>query len=109
MATWFNLRLITAEIPDRYYRGGPLAMFSAELSTARGRPLTMRHRAVSLARALAPIADLGRFRAPEARLILHLRDPLMGDQFLAFAGPLETDLDWAIAAIEEVKASGQVG
>ena len=108
MATWFNLRFITAEIPDRYYRAGPLALFSAELFTAGGRPLTVCHRAVSLARALVPIAELGMFRAPEARLILHVRDPLMGDQFLALAGPLETDLDWAVAAIERVKDSGQV-
>jgi hypothetical protein len=46
------------------------------------------------------------FRAPEARLILHVHDPLMGDQVLPLAGPLETDRDWEVAAIERVKAAG---
>jgi hypothetical protein len=108
MATWFNLRLIAAEIPDRYCRGGPLVLFSAELFTAGGRQLTMRKRAVSLAGALTLIAELGMFRAPEARLILHLYDPVTGDRFLPLAGPLESDQGWEVAAIERLKVSGQL-
>jgi hypothetical protein len=109
MATWFNLRCITAEIPDRHNRGGPLALFSAALFTAGGRQLTMRKRAVSLAGALTLIAELGMFRAPEPRLMLHIRDPIVGDAFLALSGPLESDNAWAEAAIEQLKASEQFG
>jgi hypothetical protein len=103
MATWFNLRLITAEIPDRYYRGGPLALFSAELFTAGGRQLTMRRRAVSLAGALTLIAELDMFRAPAPRLILHVYDPFLGDQFLTLSGPLEANADWAEEAISRLR------
>jgi hypothetical protein len=102
MATWFNLRFITAEIPDRYYQGGPLALFSAELFTAGGRQLTMRKQAVSLAGALMLIAHLGMFRAPEPRLILHFHDPITGDYFLPLAGPLEADSKWEEDAIDRL-------
>ena len=106
MATWFNLRLITSEIGDRFYPlgDGPLGLFTAGLYTAQGRRLTSRLRAPSLARALAPIRELGMFRAPESRLVLHIKDPLTGDTFLPLAGPEETDDEWAEAAIERLKA-----
>ena len=48
------------------------------------------------------------FRAPEARLVLHIQDPVTGDAFLPLAGPLETDDAWAEAAIERLKASRQL-
>ena len=108
MATWFNLTLITREIGDRWYppANGSLPLFTAALYTARGRRLTCLRRAVSLARALASIGELGVFRAPEPRLVLHIRDPLAGDMFLALAGPLESDDGWLEAAIERLKAVG---
>jgi hypothetical protein len=108
MATWFNLPLITGEIEDRWYPAGNglLPLFSATLYTAQGRRLTFLRRAVSLARALAPIGELGMFCAPEPRLVLHIRDPLAGDTFMPLAGPLETEEKWADAAIERLKASG---
>jgi hypothetical protein len=110
MATWFNLSLIASEIGDRYYPigDGPLLLFTAALYTAQGRRLTFRLRAVSLACALAPIWELGMFLAPEPRLVLHIGDPLMGDTFLPLAGPQETDSGWAEAAVEQLKASGQL-
>jgi hypothetical protein len=45
------------------------------------------------------------FCAPEPRLVLHISDPI-ADTFLAMAGPLETDDEWAKVAIERLKASG---
>jgi hypothetical protein len=69
----------------------------------------MRKRAVSLAGALTLIAELGMFRAPEPRLMLHIRDALAGDAFLALSGPLENDDGWAEAAIKRLKASEQLG
>jgi hypothetical protein len=110
MATWFNLSLVASEIGDRYYPTGkgPLLLFTAILYTARGRQLTPCVRAVSLARALSPIWDLGMFPSPEPRLVLHIGDPLRGDVFLPLAGPQETDEGWVETAIEELKASGQL-
>jgi hypothetical protein len=110
VATWFNLPLIMSEIGDRWYPvgNGPLVLFTAVLYTAQGRQLSLRTRAPSLARALDPIAEMGLFRAPEARLVLHIVDPVTGDTFLPLAGPLETDDGWAAAAIERLKASGQM-
>jgi hypothetical protein len=46
------------------------------------------------------------FCAPEPGLVLHIRDPLAGDTFMPLAGPLETEDEWAEAAIERLKASG---
>jgi hypothetical protein len=46
------------------------------------------------------------YRAPEARLVLHIHDPIAGDEFLPLAGPLETE-SWAEAAIELLKLSRQ--
>jgi hypothetical protein len=109
VATWFNLPLITSEIGDCYYTAGPLALFTATLYTAQGRRLTLHLRTVSLARALAPIGELGMFLAPEPRLVLHISDPIAGDTFLALAGPLETEDGWAGAAIERLKASSNWG
>ena len=111
MATWFNLALIASEIGDRWYPAGngSLPLFTAALYTAQGRRLTFLRRAVSLARALAPIGELGMFCAPEPRLVLHIRDPLACDTFLPMAGPLENDNGWAEAAIERLKASKQLG
>jgi hypothetical protein len=108
MATWFNLALIARQIGDRWYPegNGSLPLFSAALYTAQGRQLTLLRRTVSLARALAPIGELGMFLAPEPRLVLHIGDPLFGDMFLALAGPLESEDGWAEAAIERFKASG---
>jgi hypothetical protein len=62
MATWFNLALITSEIPDRSYPpdNGPLVLFTATLYTTQGQRLSLHLRAVSLARALEPIAELGK-------------------------------------------------
>jgi hypothetical protein len=110
MATWFNLSLIASEIGDRYYPpgDGPLLLFTAVLYTAHGRQLTPCVRAVSLARALAPVWELGMFPSPEPRLVLHIGDPVSGDVFLALAGPQVSDDGWAEAAIEQVKASGQL-
>ena len=106
MATWFNLPLITSEIGDRFYPlgDGPLGLFTAGLYTAQGRRLTSRLRAPSLAGALAPINELGMFRAPESRLVLHIGDPLTGDTFLPLAGPGEIDDKWVEAAIERLRA-----
>jgi hypothetical protein len=108
MATWFNLALIAREIGDRWYPSGngSLPMFTAALYTAQGRRLTFLRRAVSLARALAPIGELGMFCAPEPRLVLHISDPLAGDTFMPLAGPLQTEDEWAEAAIERLKALG---
>jgi hypothetical protein len=88
---------------------GSLLLFTAGLYTAQGRRLTSLRRAVSLARALAPIGELGMFRALEPRLMLHIRDPLAGDAFLALSRPLENDDGWAGAAIKRLKASEQLG
>jgi hypothetical protein len=110
MATWFNLALITSEIGDRWYPAvnGSLLLFTAGLYTAQGRRLTSLRRAVSLARALAPIGELGMFLVPEPRMVLHISDPLAGDVFLALAGPLESDDGWAEVAIERLKSSGHL-
>jgi hypothetical protein len=110
MATWFNLTLITSEIGDRWYPApnGSLPLFTAALYTAQGRRLTSLRRAVSLARALAPIGELGMFCAPEPRLVLHIRDPLAGDVFLPLGGPRDTDDGWAEAVIERLKSSGHL-
>ena len=43
------------------------------------------------------------FPSPEPRLILRIGDPLIGDTFLAIAGPHETD-GWAEVAIKRLKA-----
>ena len=108
MATWFNLALIASEIGDRWYPAGngSLPLFTAALYTSQGRRLTFLRRAVSLARALAPIGELGMFCAPEPRLVLHISDPLAGDTFMPLAGPLQTEDEWAEAAIERLKALG---
>jgi hypothetical protein len=107
MATWFNLSLIASEIGDRYYPAadGPLLLFTAVLYTAGGRQLTSRRRTVSLARALAPVWELGMFPSPEPRLVLYIGDPIRGDLLLPLAGPHEIDDGWVEAAIEQVKAS----
>jgi hypothetical protein len=107
MATWFNLSLIASEIGDRWYPlgDGPLLLFTADLYTAQGRRLTSRLRAVSLARALAPVRELGMFASPEPRLILHITDPLAGDTFLPLVGPQETEDGWVEAAIVQLKDS----
>jgi hypothetical protein len=47
------------------------------------------------------------YRAPEARLVVHIRDQLAGDTFLALSGPLERDNEWVWPAIERVKALWQ--
>jgi hypothetical protein len=111
VATWFNLTLLD-EIADRgYFRGenGTVRVFETALYTADARPiLGTRHNAVFLSRALAPIRRLGMFQAPAPRLVLHIRDPLVGDRFLALAGPNETESGWAEAAIERLKASKQL-
>jgi hypothetical protein len=111
MATWFNLALIASEIGDRWYpaANGSLPLFRAALYMAQGRRLTSLWSAISLARALAPIGELGMFRAPGPRLMLHIRDQLAGDAFLALSGPLENDNGWAEAAIKRLKASEQLG
>ena len=111
MATWFNLALIAGQIGDRWYPAGngSLPLFSASLYTSQGRRLTFLRRAVSLARALAPIGELGMFCAPEPRLVLHISDPLAGDIFLPMAGPLETNYEWPKVPIERLKASKQLG
>jgi hypothetical protein len=107
MATWFNLGLL-GEIEDRsYFRqdDGTLPVFEAALYTGDGRPIPgTRHQAVFLSRALAPIRDLGMFRAPGARLVVHISNPLAGDTFLALEGPNETEAGWAERAIERLKA-----
>jgi hypothetical protein len=110
MATWFNLSLVASEIGDRYYPpgNGPLLLFTAVLYTARGRQLTPCVRAVSLARALSPIWELGMFPSPEPRLVLYIGDPLKGDVFLPLAGPQETDDGWVEMAIEQLKAFLQI-
>jgi hypothetical protein len=106
MSTWFNLQLL-AEIADRgYFRqdDGTLPLFEAALYTGDARPiLGTCHHAAFLSRALAPIRDLGMFRAPGPRLVLHISDPLAGDTFLALEGPLETENGWAQAAIDRLK------
>jgi hypothetical protein len=105
MSTWFNLALLS-EIADRgYFRqdDGTLPLFEAALYTGDGRPiLGTHHHAAILSRALAPIRDLGMFRAPAPRLVLHISDPLAGDTFLALEGPLETEEEWAKATIERI-------
>jgi hypothetical protein len=111
MATWFNLSLIASEIGDRYYpaAGGPLLLFTAVLYTASGRQLTSRRRAVSLARALAPVWELAMFPSPEPRLVLHIIDPLLRDTFLPLTGPVETDDGWLEGAIPMLKTFGASG
>ena len=110
MATWFNLPLITSEIGDRWYPlgNGPLVLFTVVLYSAQGRQLSLRTRAPSLARALDPIAEMGMFQSPESHLLLYIADPVTGDRFVPLSGPLETDDGWAAAAIERLKASGQL-
>jgi hypothetical protein len=49
------------------------------------------------------------FCAPEPRLVLHIRDPLAWDAFLALSGPLEKDNGWAEAATKRLKASELLG
>jgi hypothetical protein len=107
VVTWFNVPLIASEIGDRYYPGEKLMLFTAALYSAPGRRLTIERRAVSLARALAAGASLGMYRAPEARLVVHIRDPLAGDTFLALNGPFERANEWVSRAIKRVKALWQ--
>jgi hypothetical protein len=45
------------------------------------------------------------YRAPEARLVVHIRDA--GDTFLALSGPLERDNEWVSPANERLKALWQ--
>src|SRR5262245_24760717 len=108
MATWFNLTLIASEIDDRWYPAqGGLLLFAVGLYTSGGKQVVPSVHTVSLAGALALIARQGMFRSPESRLILHIADPLLGDEFVPLAGPLETGDEWAAAAVEQLKASGQ--
>jgi hypothetical protein len=72
--TWFNLPLITSEIGERWYPGrrsaGPVHSSAVRKTGASRWP------ALSRARALAPVSELGMFLAPEPRLVLHRRSAL---------------------------------